>query len=130
MFAWKIAPALCCGNTVVIKPAEQTPLSALHMAALIKEVLGLLLFASNNNVRAKNMWTKAINLHSDIVETYVAVISDVVALCYLSLSISLGSGRVPSRCGERGARSWSNSRLCHFPPHGHRQSSLHRIYCC
>ncbi|XP_045891670.1 aldehyde dehydrogenase 1A1-like [Micropterus dolomieu] len=37
MFAWKIAPALCCGNTVVIKPAEQTPLSALHMAALIKE---------------------------------------------------------------------------------------------
>lgn len=43
MFAWKIAPALCCGNTVVIKPAEQTPLSALHMAALIKEVLGLLL---------------------------------------------------------------------------------------
>ncbi|XP_053276720.1 aldehyde dehydrogenase 1A1 isoform X1 [Pleuronectes platessa] len=38
MFAWKIAPALCCGNTVIIKPAEQTPLSALHMAALIKEV--------------------------------------------------------------------------------------------
>ncbi|XP_023658979.1 aldehyde dehydrogenase 1A1 isoform X2 [Paramormyrops kingsleyae] len=37
MFTWKIAPALCCGNTVVIKPAEQTPLSALHMAALIKE---------------------------------------------------------------------------------------------
>uniref|UniRef100_A0AAX7UIC0 Aldehyde dehydrogenase domain-containing protein n=1 Tax=Astatotilapia calliptera TaxID=8154 RepID=A0AAX7UIC0_ASTCA len=40
MFVWKIAPALCCGNTVVIKPAEQTPLSALHMAALIKEVAG------------------------------------------------------------------------------------------
>ncbi|XP_041856621.1 retinal dehydrogenase 1-like isoform X2 [Melanotaenia boesemani] len=37
MFVWKIAPALCCGNTVVIKPSEQTPLSALHMAALIKE---------------------------------------------------------------------------------------------
>ncbi|KAG7481211.1 hypothetical protein MATL_G00064520 [Megalops atlanticus] len=37
MFAWKIAPALCCGNTVVIKPAEQTPLTALHMATLIKE---------------------------------------------------------------------------------------------
>lgn len=38
MFTWKIAPALCCGNTVVIKPAEQTPLTALHMGALIKEV--------------------------------------------------------------------------------------------
>uniref|UniRef100_A0A8C5CQ07 Aldehyde dehydrogenase 1 family member A1 n=1 Tax=Gadus morhua TaxID=8049 RepID=A0A8C5CQ07_GADMO len=37
MFSWKIAPALCSGNTVVIKPAEQTPLTALHMAALIKE---------------------------------------------------------------------------------------------
>ncbi|XP_018415435.1 PREDICTED: retinal dehydrogenase 2 isoform X2 [Nanorana parkeri] len=38
MFAWKVAPALCCGNTVVIKPAEQTPLTALFMGALIKEV--------------------------------------------------------------------------------------------
>ncbi|XP_041075279.1 retinal dehydrogenase 2-like [Polyodon spathula] len=37
MMAWKFAPALCCGNTVVIKPAEQTPLSSLYMGALIKE---------------------------------------------------------------------------------------------
>ncbi|XP_048382953.1 aldehyde dehydrogenase 1A1-like isoform X2 [Stegostoma tigrinum] len=37
MFTWKLAPALCCGNTVVIKPAEQTPLTALYMGALIKE---------------------------------------------------------------------------------------------
>uniref|UniRef100_A0A4W4G2W6 Aldehyde dehydrogenase domain-containing protein n=1 Tax=Electrophorus electricus TaxID=8005 RepID=A0A4W4G2W6_ELEEL len=37
MFMWKIAPALCCGNTVVIKPAEQTPLTALYTGALIKE---------------------------------------------------------------------------------------------
>lgn len=38
MFTWKIAPALACGNTVVIKPAEQTPLTALHVGSLIKEV--------------------------------------------------------------------------------------------
>uniref|UniRef100_A0A9J8DGA9 Aldehyde dehydrogenase 1 family, member A3 n=1 Tax=Cyprinus carpio carpio TaxID=630221 RepID=A0A9J8DGA9_CYPCA len=38
MFMWKIAPALACGNTVVIKPAEQTPLTALHVGAIIKEV--------------------------------------------------------------------------------------------
>uniref|UniRef100_A0A3Q3LNV6 Aldehyde dehydrogenase 1 family, member A3 n=1 Tax=Mastacembelus armatus TaxID=205130 RepID=A0A3Q3LNV6_9TELE len=38
MFMWKIAPALSCGNTVVIKPAEQTPLTALHVGSLIKEV--------------------------------------------------------------------------------------------
>ncbi|XP_017334537.1 aldehyde dehydrogenase family 1 member A3 [Ictalurus punctatus] len=37
MFMWKLAPALCCGNTVVIKPAEETPLTALHVGALIKE---------------------------------------------------------------------------------------------
>ncbi|KAL7836309.1 hypothetical protein AOLI_G00275930 [Acnodon oligacanthus] len=37
MLVWKIAPALCCGNTVVLKPAEQTPLTALHMAKLILE---------------------------------------------------------------------------------------------
>ncbi|KAJ8407697.1 hypothetical protein AAFF_G00267410 [Aldrovandia affinis] len=37
MTAWKLAPALCCGNTVVIKPAELTPLSCLYMGALIKE---------------------------------------------------------------------------------------------
>ncbi|XP_042271037.1 aldehyde dehydrogenase family 1 member A3 [Thunnus albacares] len=37
MFMWKIAPALSCGNTMVIKPAEQTPLTALHVGSLIKE---------------------------------------------------------------------------------------------
>ncbi|KAB1272178.1 Retinal dehydrogenase 1, partial [Camelus dromedarius] len=34
----KIGSALSCGNTVVVKPAEQTPLTALHVASLIKEV--------------------------------------------------------------------------------------------
>lgn len=37
MFAWKIGPALATGNTVVMKTAEQTPLSALVFANLIKE---------------------------------------------------------------------------------------------
>ncbi|KAG8516287.1 Aldehyde dehydrogenase family 1 member A3 [Galemys pyrenaicus] len=37
MLAWKLAPALCCGNTVVVKPAEQTPLTALYLGSLIKE---------------------------------------------------------------------------------------------
>ena len=34
MAAWKVAPALACGNTVVLKPAEQTPLTALELAAI------------------------------------------------------------------------------------------------
>nr|XP_032514890.1 aldehyde dehydrogenase X, mitochondrial isoform X2 [Danaus plexippus plexippus] len=37
MFVWKIAPALAAGCTVVVKPAEQTPLTALALAALVKE---------------------------------------------------------------------------------------------
>ena len=37
MLAWKWAPALATGCTIVMKPAEQTPLSSLHMAALAKE---------------------------------------------------------------------------------------------
>lgn len=38
MAAWKLGPALACGNTVVLKAAEQTPLSVLYLAKLIKEV--------------------------------------------------------------------------------------------
>ncbi|MBX2950445.1 MAG: aldehyde dehydrogenase family protein [Crocinitomicaceae bacterium] len=37
MAAWKIAPALACGNTVVLKPAETTPLTALKLAELIRD---------------------------------------------------------------------------------------------
>jgi acyl-CoA reductase-like NAD-dependent aldehyde dehydrogenase len=37
MAAWKLAPALACGNTVVLKPAEQTPLSALRLGELLQE---------------------------------------------------------------------------------------------
>ncbi len=37
MAAWKIAPVLACGNTTVLKPAEQTPLSALRLGELLLE---------------------------------------------------------------------------------------------
>ena len=37
MAAWKLGPALACGNTVILKPAEQTPLAVLFLANLIKE---------------------------------------------------------------------------------------------
>jgi aldehyde dehydrogenase (NAD+) len=36
--AWKVAPALACGNTVIIKPASQTPLTALALAEIAHEV--------------------------------------------------------------------------------------------
>ena len=37
MFAFKVAPALICGNTVVLKSSEKAPLSSLKLASLIKE---------------------------------------------------------------------------------------------
>ena len=37
MLAWKIAPALACGNTVVLKPAETTPLTALLFAQICQQ---------------------------------------------------------------------------------------------
>ena len=37
MAAWKLAPALACGNTVVLKPAETTPLTALKLAELVRD---------------------------------------------------------------------------------------------
>ncbi|EDV98943.1 aldehyde dehydrogenase, mitochondrial [Drosophila grimshawi] len=37
MMAWKLGPALATGNTIVLKPAEQTSLTALYIAQLVKE---------------------------------------------------------------------------------------------
>ena len=39
MMAWKLAPAIAGGNTVVFKPSEQTPLTALKMAKLLANIL-------------------------------------------------------------------------------------------
>jgi aldehyde dehydrogenase (NAD+) len=38
MAAWKLAPAIACGNTCVLKPAETTPLTALRLAEILQEV--------------------------------------------------------------------------------------------
>jgi len=39
MMAWKVAPAIAAGNAVVLKPAEQTPVSVLEWADLVKDVI-------------------------------------------------------------------------------------------
>lgn len=37
MAAWKLAPALACGNTIVLKPAETTSITAMHLAEILQE---------------------------------------------------------------------------------------------
>lgn len=64
MLAWKIAPALACGNTVVLKPAETTSLTALRFAEICSEIglpKGVV-----NIVTGAGETGKAIVEHSDI----------------------------------------------------------------
>jgi hypothetical protein len=53
MIAWKFGPALACGNTIVLKPAEQTPLTALYIGSLIKEGNWNLFFLMNKMISTK-----------------------------------------------------------------------------
>lgn len=65
MFAWKFGPAIAAGNTVVMKPAEQTPLTALALAALVKEAgfpPGVFNIVPGYGPKAGN----AIAMHNDI----------------------------------------------------------------
>ncbi|KAA8909714.1 hypothetical protein TRICI_004363 [Trichomonascus ciferrii] len=65
MFAWKVAPALAAGNTIVIKPAEQTPVSALILADLAAKAgfpPGVLNIVNGTGVVSG----KAISSHMDI----------------------------------------------------------------
>jgi len=48
MQAWKFGPALAMGNTVVLKTAEQTPLTGNYIAALTAEVIRTLLLLVNH----------------------------------------------------------------------------------
>ena len=41
LFCMKMAPAIALGNVVIIKPAEQTPLTSLALAALVVEVISI-----------------------------------------------------------------------------------------
>ena len=55
MLAWKLGPALASGCTVVLKPAEQTPLTALLFAEILVEA-GLPAGAVNNHYRRWSYW--------------------------------------------------------------------------
>jgi gamma-glutamyl-gamma-aminobutyraldehyde dehydrogenase len=65
MATWKIAPALAAGNTVVLKPAEQSPMSCLRLAALFVEAGGPAgVFNVVNGIG--EVAGKALALHNDV----------------------------------------------------------------
>lgn len=55
MWAWKIGPALATGNTVILKSAESTPLSALYAASLVKEAGFPLVFSTSSLVTERSV---------------------------------------------------------------------------
>ncbi len=63
--AWKLAPALISGNSVVLKPAEQSPLTALRLAELAKEA-GLPDGVLNVVTGHGHIVGKALGLHNDV----------------------------------------------------------------
>ncbi len=65
MAAWKIAPALAAGNSVVLKPAEQSPLSALLLAGLFMEAGGPAGVLNVVNGRGPEAG-RALALHADV----------------------------------------------------------------
>ena len=63
MVSLKLGPALACGNVVVLKPAEQTPLTALYLGSLLKEVSGIML---NFNREFPNKFCRSVSILRNI----------------------------------------------------------------
>ncbi len=114
----KIAPALATGNTVIVKPAEQTPLSALYLAALVKEVN---LLQEMNRDEGKYASRTILNKNKNS-EKESESLTDQSQWHRGQL---LFSGRIPSWRGERCPWIWTHSWSCFIRAHGRRQSCLH-----
>ena len=54
MAIWKIGPALATGNTIVLKPAETTPLSTLRLVELANEILPARACSTSSPARARS----------------------------------------------------------------------------
>ena len=98
----KLGSALATGNTVVLKPAEQTPLTALYIASLFKEVCSLLKY-----------FCKIIQ----ILTTYTKKVYN----CHFL-------GWISTRCCKCCPRLRTICRCSHFWAHGRRQGDIYWIY--
>ncbi|PWT90315.1 MAG: aldehyde dehydrogenase [Blastocatellia bacterium] len=87
--SWKLIPALVCGNTVVIKPAEDTPLSSYNLVKACEEA---------------GIPPGVVNLVTGFGETVGAALTNHPALRLISFTGSTDTGRiVASACAERNA---------------------------
>src|SRR5438128_1263912 len=87
--SWKLIPALVCGNTVVIKPAEDTPLSTYNLVAACEEA---------------GIPPGVVNLVTGYGETAGAAITEHPSLRLISFTGSTETGRsVAAACAERNA---------------------------
>jgi acyl-CoA reductase-like NAD-dependent aldehyde dehydrogenase len=87
--SWKLIPALICGNTVVIKPAEDTPLSTYNLVKACEEA---------------GIPPGVVNLVTGFGETVGAAMTNHPALRLISFTGSTATGRVvASACAERNA---------------------------
>ena len=99
MFAWKVAPALAMGNSVVVKPAEQTSLSALLLASLGRDA-GLPRGVLNVVPGLGEEAGRALGLHPDVdMVTFTG--STEVGRYFLEYSARSNLKRVTLECGGK-----------------------------
>ncbi|ABC21103.1 aldehyde dehydrogenase [Rhodospirillum rubrum] len=101
MAAWKIAPALAAGNSVVLKPAEQSPLTAIRLGELALEA-GLPAGVLNVVPGLGPVTGRAIGLHPDIDGAFFTG-STAVGKLFLSYSSQSNMKRLGLECGGKSA---------------------------
>ncbi|MBD8572921.1 aldehyde dehydrogenase [Pseudomonas syringae] len=99
MAAWKLAPALAAGNSVVLKPAEQSPFSALRLAQLALEA-GLPTGVLNVVPGLGETAGKALGLHPDV-DCLVFTGSTRVGKCFMQYSAQSNLKQVWLECGGK-----------------------------
>jgi gamma-glutamyl-gamma-aminobutyraldehyde dehydrogenase len=101
MAAWKLAPALAAGNSVILKPAEQSPFSALRLAELALEA-GLPPGVLNVLPGLGEQTGKALGLHADI-DCLVFTGSTQVGKYFMQYSAQSNLKQVWLECGGKSA---------------------------
>ena len=99
MAAWKLAPALAAGNTVVLKPAEQTPLSILVWAELIADILppGVLNIVNGFGLEAGKPLASSSRLADPLTSPTATMRSPSMAMSPLNAGAPVPSTMVPLR---------------------------------